>query len=289
MLNQPTVAKEISDFQSALDFVCDLRNAGSKFSLDRIAKFAEAFGNPHLKYPVIHVAGTNGKGSVCASLASVLREAGYRTGSFFSPAVLFPHETVRIDGCPVPEETYLRLRGEVDAVAAEMKTVIRQRPDEKTGQPVNVDVEDCAQVRVRLVNGMEGLVEITRVASVLEQSSTFSVYGTAGSLHFTAAAPGRLRVYRQADARETCGAAPLGSAFAQHVAGLYPRTSLGWMTDAHMASQLHFYRSLLLEDEPVYRETPTIAEAALSQRVVEAGYRSAALDGKTVHMCDLPV
>ena len=50
MLNQPTVAKEISDFQSALDFVCDLRNAGSKFSLDRIAKFAEAFGNPHLKY-----------------------------------------------------------------------------------------------------------------------------------------------------------------------------------------------------------------------------------------------
>lgn len=179
--------------------------------------------------------------------------------------------------------------GEVDAVAAEMKTVIRQRPDEKTGQPVNVDVEDCAQVRVRLVNGMEGIVEITRVASVLEQSSTFSVYGTAGSLHFTAAAPGRLRVYRQADARETCGAAPLGSAFAQHVAGLYPRTSLGWMTDAHMASQLHFYRSLLLEDEPVYRETPTIAEAALSQRVVEAGYRSAALDGKMVRMCDLPV
>ena len=179
--------------------------------------------------------------------------------------------------------------GEVDAVAAEMKTVIRQRPDEKTGQPVNVDVEDCARVRMRLVNGREGIVEITRVASVLEQSSTFSVYGTAGSLHFTAAAPGRLRVYRQADACETCGAAPLGSPFAQHVAGLYPRTSLGWMTDAHLASQLHFYRSLLLEGEPVYRETPTIAEAALSSRVVEAGYRSAALDGKTVRMSELSV
>ena len=47
----PTERGRLADFQSALDFVCDLRNAGSKFSLDRIRKFAEAFGNPYMKYP----------------------------------------------------------------------------------------------------------------------------------------------------------------------------------------------------------------------------------------------
>ena len=97
MLNQPTVAKEISDFQSALDFVCDLRNAGSKFSLDRIAKFAEAFGNPHLKYPVIHVAGTNGKGSVCAMLERILRAHGLKTGMFTSPHLVNLGERVQIN------------------------------------------------------------------------------------------------------------------------------------------------------------------------------------------------
>lgn len=97
MLNQPTVAKEISDFQSALDFVCDLRNAGSKFSLDRIAKFVEAFGNPHLKYPVIHVAGTNGKGSVCAMLERILRAHGLKTGMFTSPHLVNLGERVQIN------------------------------------------------------------------------------------------------------------------------------------------------------------------------------------------------
>ena len=97
MLKQPTVAKEISDFQSALDFVCDLRNAGSKFSLDRIAKFAEAFGNPHLKYPVIHVAGTNGKGSVCAMLERILRAHGLKTGMFTSPHLVNLGERVQIN------------------------------------------------------------------------------------------------------------------------------------------------------------------------------------------------
>ena len=94
-----------------------------RFGTARTRALLDALGSPDLKTNIVHVAGTNGKGSVCASLASVLREAGYRTGSFFSPAVLFPHETVRIDGCPVPEETYLRLRGEVDAVADKMSDV----------------------------------------------------------------------------------------------------------------------------------------------------------------------
>ena len=47
-----------------------------------------AFGNPHLKYKTIHIAGTNGKGSVSNFLASILQEAGYRTGLFTSPHIV---------------------------------------------------------------------------------------------------------------------------------------------------------------------------------------------------------
>ena len=58
---------------------------GVNLGLDRIVKLLANLGNPHHQVPVIHVAGTNGKGSVCAYLSSVLTEAGYRTGRYTSP------------------------------------------------------------------------------------------------------------------------------------------------------------------------------------------------------------
>ncbi len=58
---------------------------GINLGLSRIVKLLAKLGNPHHQVPVIHVAGTNGKGSVCAYLSSVLTEAGYRTGRYTSP------------------------------------------------------------------------------------------------------------------------------------------------------------------------------------------------------------
>jgi len=58
---------------------------GVHLGLDRIVKLLANLGNPHHQVPVIHVAGTNGKGSVCAYLSSILTEAGYRTGRYTSP------------------------------------------------------------------------------------------------------------------------------------------------------------------------------------------------------------
>ena len=58
---------------------------GVHLGLERIVKLLANLGNPHHQVPVIHVAGTNGKGSVCAYLSSVLTEAGYRTGRYTSP------------------------------------------------------------------------------------------------------------------------------------------------------------------------------------------------------------
>ncbi len=74
---------------------------GVDLSLDRIEKLLADMGNPHEQVPVIHVAGTNGKGSVCAYLASVLKAAGYRTGRYTSPHLVNWTERICVDDEPI--------------------------------------------------------------------------------------------------------------------------------------------------------------------------------------------
>ena len=75
-----------------------------KPGLDRIASFCQHLGNPQRNYYTIHVAGTNGKGSVSHMLASILREAGYRTGLFTSPHLADFRERIRVDGEMIPKQ-----------------------------------------------------------------------------------------------------------------------------------------------------------------------------------------
>lgn len=89
---------------SSLPMYQRVGSAAYKANLDNTLKLDEYFGHPHRSYPTIHVAGTNGKGSVCHMLASVLQEAGYRTGLYTSPHLIDFRERIRIDGEPVPEE-----------------------------------------------------------------------------------------------------------------------------------------------------------------------------------------
>jgi len=66
--------------------------------LERMQKILATLGNPHLKFKSIHVAGTNGKGSVCAMLDSILREAGYKVGLFTSPHLFSWCERIKVNG-----------------------------------------------------------------------------------------------------------------------------------------------------------------------------------------------
>ena len=75
-----------------------------KPGLERIAAFCQHLGNPQRNYYTIHVAGTNGKGSVSHMLASILREAGYRTGLFTSPHLADFRERIRVDGEMIPKQ-----------------------------------------------------------------------------------------------------------------------------------------------------------------------------------------
>lgn len=84
-------------YEEAQAYLYGLRNQGSKYGIERMRAFAEALGHPERQYPTIHVAGTNGKGSTCAMLESILRAAGYHTGLFTSPHLVYLGERIQYD------------------------------------------------------------------------------------------------------------------------------------------------------------------------------------------------
>jgi dihydrofolate synthase / folylpolyglutamate synthase len=80
-----------------------------KFSLDEIRTLLGVLGNPHLSFPSILIAGTNGKGSTAATLASILKASGLRTGLYTSPHLERPNERIRVDGMEIDDATFARL------------------------------------------------------------------------------------------------------------------------------------------------------------------------------------
>lgn len=89
---------------TAIEKIHSLDKFGSRPGLDRIRKFLDILGNPQDKLRFIHVAGTNGKGSVCRLLSSVLTDAGYRTGLFISPYIVDFRERIQINNELISEE-----------------------------------------------------------------------------------------------------------------------------------------------------------------------------------------
>jgi dihydrofolate synthase / folylpolyglutamate synthase len=90
------------------------------FRLDRIELLASMFGNPQLSYRTIHVAGSKGKGSTSAMMASILDAAGFRTGLYTSPHLLSYKERITIAGREIPDEAFAsagdRLREKVERI-----------------------------------------------------------------------------------------------------------------------------------------------------------------------------
>ncbi|MBM3311890.1 MAG: hypothetical protein FJY80_10320, partial [Candidatus Aminicenantes bacterium] len=98
----------------------DLQKFGVKLGLDNIRTLADALGRPESRFPSVHVAGTNGKGSVCAMLDSIFRRAGFRTGLYTSPHLVRVEERIRVDGRTIPARDFDRLLGTVERRAAEL-------------------------------------------------------------------------------------------------------------------------------------------------------------------------
>ena len=97
------------EYRESLEFLYGLRQSGIKLGLKNISVILDLLGHPEKDYGVVHVAGTNGKGSVAVGLAEILTRSGYRTGLFTSPHLQSFTERIRIDGSPVKEKKLAEL------------------------------------------------------------------------------------------------------------------------------------------------------------------------------------
>ena len=91
-----------------------------KWDLARIETILDALGNPQQRGRFIHVAGTNGKGSTCAMLASALRVSGFRVGLYTSPHLVDARERIQIDGEQISEELWCEVFAEVHAASEDL-------------------------------------------------------------------------------------------------------------------------------------------------------------------------
>src|SRR5687768_133155 len=82
--------------------------------LDRMRALLDLLGNPHDQLRIVHIAGSKGKGSTAATLATILQKAGYRTGLFTSPHLCDVRERVQIDGALITVEQLTDLMGRIE-------------------------------------------------------------------------------------------------------------------------------------------------------------------------------
>ena len=108
------------DYTTYIQWLEDVPRYGKKDGIHNMQVLMERFGNSQDRLPVIHVAGTNGKGSVCAMLASVLRQSGYRVGLYTSPHLIEYTERIQIDGQSIAREDWLSIGLEVKEVAEQI-------------------------------------------------------------------------------------------------------------------------------------------------------------------------
>ena len=106
-------------YSESLRLLLSLERLGMKFGLKGITSLLRGLGNPHNTISTIHIAGTNGKGSVASMLAAIFTAAGYRTGLYTSPHLVSFEERIRIDGKPISQKA-------VAAIVTRLRPLIRK-------------------------------------------------------------------------------------------------------------------------------------------------------------------
>jgi dihydrofolate synthase / folylpolyglutamate synthase len=150
----------ISDIERLL---APFHQFGVNLGLSRIQTLLTALGNPHLSVPIIHVAGTNGKGSVCAYISTILTAAGYKVGRYTSPHLVDWNERICIDNQPISTESAITV---IDRVIAAI--------DPTTPTPTQFEIVTAAmwlyfaqsQVDIAVIEvGLGGRLDATNVCA----------------------------------------------------------------------------------------------------------------------------
>ena len=101
----------------AINYIESCTWSRTRLGLGRTRELLSKLGNPQKKLRFIHVAGTNGKGSTCAMLASVMQKAGYKTALYTSPYICRFNERMQINGTPISDDALCALVEELQPLA----------------------------------------------------------------------------------------------------------------------------------------------------------------------------
>ena len=111
---------EIMNYTEAREYIKNASKKGSILGIDNIKVLMDKLNGVQNKQKIVHIAGTNGKGSVSAYLASILMETGMKVGRYNSPAVFDPLEVFRINDSNITKEKYAQLVSEVATAVEKM-------------------------------------------------------------------------------------------------------------------------------------------------------------------------
>lgn len=118
------------NYQEAVEYIESTYRFGSRPGLETITRLLDLMGKPHLKFRSVHAAGTNGKGSTCAYIASVLKEAGFLTGLYTSPHLERFTERIRVSGEEIGRRDVAEITGFVKGHIQTMLGEGRPHPTE---------------------------------------------------------------------------------------------------------------------------------------------------------------
>lgn len=135
-------------YEQAVAYIQSLNLYGWRLGNARMEALLERLGAPHDALSVVHVTGTNGKGSTTALIASILQEAGYRVGAYFSPYVFDFCERILIDGNPIPKQ--LLVEG-----VARCKPIIERLCDTEYGQVTEFELKTALAFWAYVQSGVQ--------------------------------------------------------------------------------------------------------------------------------------
>ena len=147
---------------SVRDWLDERMSMGVKLGLENCTTLLSRLGDPHLDFPSIHVAGSNGKGSVCVQLSAAACASGLTTGLFTSPHLVTVEERIRIDGRPISPEVFDRLLGSVRE-AAETEPECSPTYFETTFLAAMLAFSEAGVQRGIIETGMGGRLDATRL------------------------------------------------------------------------------------------------------------------------------
>lgn len=154
---------------AALERLFARHTFGMKFDLAAEAALLRALDNPERDYEVIHVAGTNGKGSVCALLDSILRASGQKVGLYTSPHLVGFNERIRVDGCPIEDNELAALIEQTERLASDVAVEVGRDPTFfECGAAMAFEYFRRKAARIAVIEtGMGGRLDATNVVTPL--------------------------------------------------------------------------------------------------------------------------